>query len=139
LDALAWLPAEDGNPAFYDSADGQTLKLEYPVKTLGEPRSTSVDALFEGRRRIAVEVKLTEAEFGRCSLPRLRPDEPNFARGYCNGSYIHKRERRHRCSLTEQGIRYWDFIRFPEALTDWLCVAALSFGISGLTTTGHGT
>jgi hypothetical protein len=69
-----------------------------------------VDALFHGPRRIAVEVKLTEADFSRCSRPGLTAKKPNFLRDHCDGSYTCQRGRAHRCSLAERGIRYWDFV-----------------------------
>ena len=91
--------------------------LEHQVQTLGEPRRTSVDVLLEaGSRRVAVECKFTEREFGVCSRPKLRPDESSYADQHCDGNYRVQRQRRNRCALTEIGVRYWTFL--PE-LFDW--------------------
>jgi hypothetical protein len=109
LDVLATLEAEDGFPAFFDSAAGYAMTLEHPVTTLGEPRRTSVDALFFGPTRVAVEVKFGEEAFGRCSRPGLTPDKPNYMRDHCDGSFTIQRGRTARCSLSERGIRYWQF------------------------------
>jgi hypothetical protein len=110
LDALESFAAEDGCPAFFEKADGYRVKLEHQVSTLGEPRPTSIDAFFEGPRKVAVEVKFTEKDFGSCSRPRLRSDEPNFARYHCDGSFSVQRDRTTRCSLSEQDILYWQFV-----------------------------
>lgn len=110
LDVLEGLEAEDGRPAFFESSAGFALELEHAVSTLGEPRPTSVDALLEGPRRVAVEVKLTEADFGRCSRPRLTPADDNFGRDHCDGSFSVQRGRGERCSLSEIGVRYWEYV-----------------------------
>jgi hypothetical protein len=112
LDALAGLSAEDGSPAFFERAAGYAMELEHRVSNLHERIATSIDALFVGPTNIAVEVKFAEHEFGRCSRTRLAVDHRN----YCDGSYAIQRERRERCSLSEGGIRYWEFI--PD-LFDW--------------------
>ncbi len=112
LDALEGLAAEDGDLAFFQSCDGYKLALEHSVSTLNEPRPTSVDAFFKGARSVAVEVKFTEPEFGRCSRPRLRPEDPTFEREYCDGTFRIQRNRSERCSLSEIGIRYWELL--PE-------------------------
>ena len=113
LELLENVPAECGRAAFYESARGWTLDLEHTLRGLGEPRPTSVDVLASGPgRRVAVECKLTEREFGTCSRPRLRPsDEP-----YCNGNYSVQRGRGSRCALTEIGIHYWEHL---PRLFDW--------------------
>jgi hypothetical protein len=59
---------------------------------------------------VAVEVEFTEAEFGRCSRPRLRPEEAGFAQDHCDGSFSVQRDRQSRCSLSERGILYWQFL-----------------------------
>ena len=113
LDLLENVPAECGRPAFYESARAWTLDLEHTLRGLGEPGPTSVDVLASGPgRRVAVECKFTEPEFGTCSRPRLRPSEEQ----YCNGSYAVQRGRSSRCALTEIGIRYWDHL---PRLFDW--------------------
>jgi hypothetical protein len=105
LDVLATLEAEDGFPAFFDSAAGYAMTLEHQVSALGEPRPTSVDAFFYGPTRVTVEVKFGEEAFGRCSRPGLTPDTPNYMRDHCDGSFTTQRGRTARCSLSERGIR----------------------------------
>jgi hypothetical protein len=114
LDVLASILAEDGRPAFFSGDGPHQIELEHDIATLGEPRSTSIDVLFTGATRVAVEVKLTEQEFGTCSRPRLRATESNFVRDHCDGSFTFQRGRHSRCSLSSQGIRYWDYI--PQLL-----------------------
>jgi hypothetical protein len=89
-------------------------RLEFEVDYLGEKngRRTSVDVLFGGDYRVAVECKLGEPEVGSCSRTRLRPDDGQF----CDGSYTVQRGRTSRCSLTEVGVRYWNYV--PE-LFNW--------------------
>jgi hypothetical protein len=116
LDALVGLATEDGSPAFFDSAFGFDVELEHKVSVLGEPTPTSVDAFFSGPTKIAVEVKLAEREFGRCSRPRLGRHSPNYKRDHCDGSFTIQRGRKERCSLAECGVRYWEFI---PRLFDW--------------------
>ena len=114
-DVLAGLTADDGLPTV---RSGMTVRMEYLVEHLGEPRPTSVDVwLDDGIQRVAVECKFTEREFGRCSRPTLKPGKnPNYERDHCDGSYTRQRGRRTRCSLTEIGVRYWQYL--PE-LFDW--------------------
>ena len=110
LGLLAGLETDQGLPAFFKDLGTASAKLEYSVKHLGEPRPTSIDLWVEGSHRIAVECKLTEADFGTCSRPRLKEGKnSNYYRDYCDGSYTHQRERESRCSLTEIGVRYWDY------------------------------
>ena len=112
---LAGLSMDDGLPTV---RSGVTIRLERLVEHLGEPWSTSVDVwLDDGEHRVAVECKFTEPEFGRCSRPTLRPGRnANYERDHCDGSYTRQRGRRTRCSLTEIGVRYWQYL--PE-LFDW--------------------
>lgn len=110
LDALENLTAEDGCPAFFKTSKGYRMTLEHSVSTLNEPRPTSLDVFFDGPRKVAVEVKFTEPEFGSCSRPRLRPEDANFARDRCDGSFSVQLGRTTRCSLLEQGIPYWQFV-----------------------------
>jgi hypothetical protein len=110
LDVLITLAAEDGFPAFFDSAAGYQMTLEHEVSGLGEPTPTSIDAFFFEPTKVAVEVKFGEDEFGRCSRPRLTPDKPNYTRDHCDGSFTVQRGRKARCSLSERGIRYWEFL-----------------------------
>jgi hypothetical protein len=113
---LEELEADEGLPAFFDGIEAASFQLEYSVNHLGEPRQTSIDRWAEGPRCVAVECKLTEPEFGTCSRPRLRPSDANYTRDYCNGDYLQQQDRRSRCSLTEIGVRYWNYI--PE-LFSW--------------------
>ena len=112
---LAGLTTDDGLPSV---RSGVRIQMEYPVKHMGEPRSTSVDVwLDDGEHRVAVECKFAEGKFGRCSRPDLHPDrDRNYERDHCDGSYTRQRDRRSRCSLTEIGVRYWQYL--PE-LFDW--------------------
>ncbi len=113
LDVLLSVEAECGRPAFGNDTDRVAMELEHEVRTLKEPRPTSVDVLIRGRHvRVPVECKFTEQEFGTCSRPGLKPEAPR----YCDGSYRVQQGRRTRCSLTEQGIRYWEHL--PD-LFDW--------------------
>ena len=117
LDVLQEVPAECGRPAFFDDHRGWSLALEYDVRGLGEPRPTSIDTFLRGpHRRVAVECKFTEQEFGSCSRPRLRPSNASYAEQYCDGAYRAQRGRRERCALTEIGVRYWEFL---PLLFDW--------------------
>ena len=122
LGLLADLRGEDRLPIFPSGVvrprlawDTPRLELEYQVNYLVEPRPTSVDALFDGQYRVAVECKLSEAEVGACSRPGLGPADANYERDHCDGSYTHQRGRRDRCVLTERGIAYWRYI--PKLFT----------------------
>lgn len=116
LDALSGLAAEDGAPAFFESLAGHDLDLEYAVESLNEPRPTSIDVLIRGSSTVAVEIKFTEKEFGRCSRPALSARDKNFARDHCDGTYSRQRDRVQRCSLSQSGIRYWEI---APRLFDW--------------------
>lgn len=117
LGLLEGLETDQGLPAFCEELGTARAQLEYSVSHLGEPQSTSIDLWVDGNRRIAVECKLTEADFGTCSRPRLKEGkDKNYARDHCDGSYTKQRERQSRCSLTEIGVRYWDYI---PSLFDW--------------------
>lgn len=117
LGSLSDVPGEEDLPPFPASVvrpgytgDDRLMELEYRVDYLGEPRPTSVDAMFDGSYRIAVECKLSEPEVGECSRPGLRPTDSNFVSDHCDGSYSHQRGRRDRCALTERGISYWQYV-----------------------------
>ena len=113
LDLLDGVIAECGRPAFLVDTSNASLVLEHEVRSLGEPRPTSVDVFLDARsRRVAVECKLTEREFGVCSWPQL----PSDAEQHCDGNYRIQRERSERCALTEIGVRYWTYL--PH-LFDW--------------------
>ena len=111
LDLLQDLPAECGRPAFFEDRPGLALEFEDEVDWLGEPRRTSVDVMARGpQRRVAIECKFTEPEFGTCSRPRLRPGDTNYFEQHCDGSYRTQRGRRERCALTQIGVRYWEYL-----------------------------
>ena len=108
LDLLQNVSTECGRPAFIEDHRGTTLDFEHEVRCLGEPRPTSIDVLLRGpQKRVAIECKLTEHEFGRCSRPQLRPDDTTYFEQHCDGSYRVQRGRRERCALTEIGVQYW--------------------------------
>ena len=107
LDLLQDVHAECGQPAFLEDRNDWTLCLEYEMDNLREPRPTSVDVLLSGpEKRVAIECKFTEQEFGTCSRPRL----PCSNEQHCNRNYQVQRQRCKRCALTEIGIRYWDYL-----------------------------
>jgi hypothetical protein len=119
LDCLRTLQGDDGRPLFVRKpSHSSTCRLESEVDYLGEKRQgrTSIDVLFDGNYRIAVECKLSEGDVGDCSRPRLRPGDPNYEEQFCDGSYTVQLGRSSRCALREIGVRYWNYI--PELL-DW--------------------
>lgn len=108
IEALDGLLTDEGLHAFPNSNEKRKIKLEHSVDHLNEPRPTSVDVWFEGKYRVAVECKLTEPEFGKCSRPKLRDGrDSNYERDHCDGTYTRQRNRETRCSLTEIGVSYW--------------------------------
>ena len=120
LECLRPLVGDDGKPLFVrDPTHGRTCQLEFEVdERLGEKDRgrTSVDVLFGGSYRVAVECKLGETEVGNCSRPRLQSGDPNYEAQHCDGSYTFQRKRDARCSLSSIGVKYWDYI--PE-LFNW--------------------
>ena len=111
LDLLRNVPAECGRPAFIEDNCDTKLVFEHEVRSLGEPRPTNVDVLLSSSgKRVAIECKFTEQEFGTCSRPRLRPRNSTYDEQYCDGNYRLQRERLNRCALTEIGIQYWDYL-----------------------------
>ncbi len=119
LDCLRALVGDDGKPLFIrDSSRSGKCRLEFEVDYLGEKSRgrTSVDVLFDGDYRIAVECKLGEAEVGVCSRSRLRRGDPSYKGQFCDGSYTVQLGRSSRCSLSDIGVSYWSYI--PELL-DW--------------------
>jgi hypothetical protein len=108
---LAALKDDSGLPVFENASfDEHSFTMEHPVKHLNEPRSTSLDALFDGDYRIAVECKLSEQKIGDCSRTKLKPKDNAYKTEYCNGNYVKQMDRKARCSLTELGIKYWEYI-----------------------------
>ena len=117
LDLLDGVAAECGRPAFLETTRSTSLVLEHRVGTLGEPRATSVDVLLQGSsRRVAIECKFAEREYGTCSRPRLKPGDPTYPEQHCDGNYRVQRNRSERCALTEVGVRYWAYL--PD-LFEW--------------------
>ena len=117
LDLLQDVTAECGRPAFFEDHCGSSLVFEHEVRGLEEPRPTSIDVLLSGpQKRVAIECKFTEQEFGACSRPQLRPDDATYSDQHCDGRYRVQRERSERCALTEIGIQYW---RHLPHLFDW--------------------
>jgi hypothetical protein len=117
LGYLAEITDDDGEPLFSDAqVMPDNFTLEYRVSTLGEPRATSLDAFVSGDYQVAVECKFTESQVGTCSRPKLKPTAANYERDHCDGTYTVQRARKERCSLTEVGVRYWQYV--PE-LFNW--------------------
>jgi len=111
FDLLATVRAECGRPAFLDKVSDCTAEFEHEVSTLGEPRPASIDMLLTNAgRKIAVECKFTESEFGQCSRPNLLPNQPSYQKQHCDGTFSRQEERASRCSLTEIGVQYWTHI-----------------------------
>lgn len=111
LSLLADLEDDHGLPLFAPAEMSPArFSLEHKVRHLGEPRSTSLDGILAGEHPVSIECKFTEAEFGSCSRPGLRPSANNHERDHCDGSYTQQRRRATRCSLTEVGVRYWNYI-----------------------------
>lgn len=115
LPQLGGLQAECGRPAFFsEGEDGWAATPEYQARQLGEPRPSSIDVLLSlGRRRVAVECKFTEGDFGSCSRTDPQKYRPPVL---CDGSYSRQFGRQHRCSLAEKNIKYW---AFAPLLFDW--------------------
>jgi hypothetical protein len=80
--------------------------MGYIVNYLNEPRPTSFDGFISGDYKVAMECKFLERELGMCSRPRLRKNDLNFERDYCNGTYTYQNGRQERCSLTNTGVAY---------------------------------
>jgi hypothetical protein len=106
LGILASLKDEYGNQVFPEAGTAE-CQLEYTVKYLGEKSvgRTSVDVLFNGDHRIAVECKLAEREIGKCSKE-------------CEGPYTCQSAEDTKCPLSLLGISHWDHV---PSLFDWEC------------------
>lgn len=117
LHILSELKDDEGLDLFGNAQiSSENFEMEYKVKYLGEPRSTSLDGYISGNYRIAIECKFTEAEVGTCSRPGLKPTASNFDKEHCSGTYSIQRARKERCSLTEIGVLYW---RYLPKLFNW--------------------
>lgn len=107
LEWLGNLKSDDGLPAFGEAdLSPYNFSMEHEVAILNEPRPTSLDAFISGRYRVAIECKLSETGFGRCSRPRLHENSPE----HCSGSFSIQKKRNNRCALAEIGVRYWEHI-----------------------------
>ena len=84
--------------------------FEHKIEYLGEPKPTSVDGFLLGKKQIAFEFKFIESEIGPCSRPRVSKRDPHYYKKKCDGNYKVQNKRKSRCSLTERGVQYWDFI-----------------------------
>ena len=110
LACLAELQADDGDLLLGRAqVSSDTFSMEHKVDTLHERRPTSLDGYFAGDYCVAIECKLTEAEVGPCSRPRL-------TQGGCDGNYASKAAGAERCPLTQSGVLYW---RYIPALFKW--------------------
>jgi len=113
LHHLKDLKDDDGELLFENSnCSSDSLSIEYRVDYLGEPRPTSLDVFISDGYKIAIECKFTEWEIGTCSRPKLTRSKSNYEINYCNGIYSIQRNRNKRCSLSEIGVKYWEYI--PE-------------------------
>jgi hypothetical protein len=111
LDLLNELHDEQGSPIFGEEViTSENFRMEHKVESLGEQMPTSLDALITGRHPVAIECKLMETEVGSCSRPRLTKRGFNYERDLCDGTYTTQRGRATRCSLTEIGVKYWEYV-----------------------------
>ncbi len=104
----------------------KTYKITFewvdPQNKLNEIRRTQIDCLLEGDSiNLLIECKFTEPSAGSCSRP-LKDKEYGLTR--CNGNYELQANpskdalfdffglpsAEHRCSLSREGISYWDYI-----------------------------
>jgi hypothetical protein len=114
---LSAIVAENDQPAFGPRGNGMTLVLEKKIKTLGEQptRETSADVWWStDGYQVAVECKLGEEYFGKCSRPTLKLDDPE----YCDGNYARRKGGEYFCALTEIGVQYWDHLN-QVCGSDW--------------------
>ena len=111
LNILSELKDDEVLDLFADAdLSSENLSLEHKVDYLGEPRPTSIDVFISGSYQIAIECKFTEVEIWTCSRPRLRLVDGYYQSQFCNGTYSFQRGRSKRCSLSELGIKYWDYV-----------------------------
>jgi len=118
---LADLLDDDGLPLFGVAVlSAKTLSLEHEVGILGEPTPTSLDGFISGNYQVAIECKLTEQEVGPCSRPLMKKDATRYEQDFCDGTYTVQRARTHRCSLTDRGVKYWQYVPalFPAWVSD---------------------
>lgn len=111
LHFVSELTDDFGYPLLGDAnVSPENFSMEYSVKYLGEPRSTSVDGFITGDYQVAIECKFAETEVGSCSRPRLEKGDSNYETDCCDGTFTRQRGRRERCSLTEVGVLYWKYV-----------------------------
>lgn len=111
LSCLSELKDDEGMGLFGKAEiSSDNFKMEHKIDYLGEPRQISLDGYFSGDYRIAIECKFTESEVGTCSRPRLKRTASNFESEYCNGTHSVQRARSKRCSLTQIGVLYWEYV-----------------------------
>jgi hypothetical protein len=108
---------DDGRPLLENqNITKDEFTMEHRIQYLKEKtRKTSLDVFISGNTKIAIECKFTEAEVGPCSRPGLTEKNANFEKDNCDGNYSIQRNRNNRCSLTELGIKYWEYI--PKLFT----------------------
>ena len=111
LSILSRLVDDEGQPLLNSrEIHYKNFYLEHKINYLGEARKTIIDAFIPGEFQIAIECKFTEFEVGSCSRPRLSKTASNYERDYCSGAYTQQQQRKERCSLTENGVKYWDYV-----------------------------
>jgi hypothetical protein len=108
---------DDGKPLLeQQNINRDKFTMEHKISYLGElSRKTSLDVFISGNINIAIECKFTEAEVGPCSRPGLTEKDTNYEKEKCDGNYSIQRNRKNRCSLSELGIKYWEYI--PKLFT----------------------
>jgi hypothetical protein len=108
---------DDGRPLLeQQNINRDKFTMEHKITYLGElSRKTSLDVFISGNINIAIECKFTEAEVGPCSRPGLTEKNANYEKEKCDGNYSIQRNRKNRCSLSELGIKYWEYI--PKLFT----------------------
>lgn len=110
IDLLCSIRSEDGEPLI--RKDPIHCELEFEIDYLSEPRPTSIDVFFNyfDGYRVAFECKLIESGIGLCSRPDLTSKDANYESDHCDGNYTHQRSRTSRCSLTNIGVAYWNYV-----------------------------
>ena len=88
----------------------ENFRFEHKINYLGEPKPTSVDGFIFGKKQIALEFKFIEKKIGSCSHTRISKSDPRYYKKTCSGRYTVQNKRKTRCSLTERGVQYWEFI-----------------------------
>lgn len=115
---LQSLTGDDGESIFFPApgAEVQAL-LEHEMDYLDKKAQAAsrVDVfLLQGPYRTAVECKLAEPAFGRCSRPLPKPDDTRSDKSTGDSSYTSQQGRPFRCSLAGAGAGYWGHI--PDLL-----------------------